>query len=104
MLVENLSRTNRVLLILCLYGLFKELRPSEPFLTEYLIDPAFGKNVTKDEVSSEIYPVWSYAYFCLLIPGRLTNINYIQYLPQASPFDIEKKLKLKTQFFGIFQK
>ena len=91
-----------MLLILCLYGLFKELRPSEPFLTEYLIDPAFGKNVTKDEVSSEIYPVWSYAYFCLLIPGRLTNI-----LPQASHLDIRKnpsKLKLKTQLFGIFRK
>ena len=96
MLVENLSRTNRVLLILCLYGLFKELRPSEPFLTEYLIDPAFGKNVTKDEVSSEIYPVWSYAYFCLLIPGRLTNINYSLYIYlRLLLWIFEKNLKAK---------
>ncbi len=25
--------------LLCLYGFLKEVRPSEPFLTEYLIDP-----------------------------------------------------------------
>ena len=27
----------RATLILCLYGFFKEIRPSEPYLTEYLI-------------------------------------------------------------------
>ena len=37
--------------ILCCYGFFKEFKPSEPFLTPYLVD---FKNFTKDEVSSEI--------------------------------------------------
>ena len=33
--------------ILCCYGFFKEFKPSEPFLTPYLVD---YKNFTKDEV------------------------------------------------------
>lgn len=33
--------------ILCCYGFFKEFKPSEPFLTPYLVDV---KNFTKDEV------------------------------------------------------
>ena len=35
--------------ILCLYGFLKELRPSEPFLTEYLIDTKWV-NITLEEV------------------------------------------------------
>jgi thiamine transporter 2/3 len=37
-------------LILCLYGFLKELRPSEPFLTEYLIDTKWV-NITLEEVN-----------------------------------------------------
>lgn len=45
--------------VLCCYGFFKELKPSEPFLTPYLVDT---KNFTKDEVNSQIYPFWPYSY------------------------------------------
>ena len=45
--------------ILCSYGFFKELKPSEPFLTPYLVD---SKNFTKNEVNGKIYPFWSYSY------------------------------------------
>ena len=34
---------------LCLYGFFKELRPSEPYLTDYLIGPQY-KNLTQEDV------------------------------------------------------
>ena len=37
-------------LLLCLYGFLKELRPSEPFITEYLIEPKWV-NITLEEVS-----------------------------------------------------
>jgi thiamine transporter 2/3 len=36
-------------LLLCIYGFLKELRPSEPFLTEYLID-AKWVNITLEQV------------------------------------------------------
>ena len=38
-----------ITLLLCLYGFLKELRPSEPFITEYLIEPKWV-NITLEEV------------------------------------------------------
>ena len=38
-------------LILCGFGLLKELRPSEPFVTEYIID---FKNVTSETVIQHV--------------------------------------------------
>ncbi|KAL7643529.1 UNVERIFIED_CONTAM: hypothetical protein RMT77_005511 [Armadillidium vulgare] len=52
-------------LLLCSYGFFKELRPSEPFLTEYLLGPQ--QNLTSSEVYYDVYPVWTYSYLALLI-------------------------------------
>ena len=37
-------------LLLCMYGFLKELRPSEPFITEYLIEPKWV-NITLEEVT-----------------------------------------------------
>ena len=37
-------------LLLCVYGFLKELRPSEPFITEYLIEPKWV-NITIEEVT-----------------------------------------------------
>ncbi|CAL4187848.1 unnamed protein product, partial [Meganyctiphanes norvegica] len=52
-------------LLLCSYGFFKELRPSEPFLTEYLLGPQ--QNLTETQVYYDIYPVWTYSYLGLLV-------------------------------------
>lgn len=37
-------------LLLCTVGFFKEIRPSEPFVTDYLQQPY--RNVTADEVNT----------------------------------------------------
>merc|ERR1711988_1438701 len=52
-------------LLLGLYGLFKEIRPIEPFLNEYMTSNRTG--VTPDEVYQDIYPVWTYSYLCVLV-------------------------------------
>ena len=39
----------QISLILCMFGLLKEFRPSEPFVTDYLTGP--WKNFTATEVS-----------------------------------------------------
>jgi len=44
-------------LILCLYGFFCTMKPSEPFLTPYLTGP--DKNLTIDEV-------WFYSAFAYI--------------------------------------
>lgn len=67
------------LLILCLFGFFKELKPSEPYLTEYLTGSEY-KNLTKDDVYQKVYPVWSYSYFFVLIPVFLLT-DLLRYKP-----------------------
>uniref|UniRef100_A0A8C5UA89 Thiamine transporter 2 n=1 Tax=Malurus cyaneus samueli TaxID=2593467 RepID=A0A8C5UA89_9PASS len=65
-------------LILCLYGFFYMMRPSEPFLTPYLTGP--DKNLTTDEVTNQILPVWTYSYLALLFPVFLFT-DYMRYKP-----------------------
>lgn len=54
----------KISLVLCLFGLLKDFRPSEPFLTDFLTD---FKNVTAEEVNQEIFPVGTYSYLLQLI-------------------------------------
>ncbi|KAM9009274.1 thiamine transporter 2-like isoform 1-T1 [Ara ararauna] len=65
-------------LIVCLYGFFSMLKPSEPFLTPYLTGP--DKNLTTDEVTNQVFPVWTYSYLALLLPVFLIT-DYVRYKP-----------------------
>ncbi|NWT68913.1 S19A3 protein, partial [Prunella himalayana] len=65
-------------LILCLNGFFYMMKPSEPFLTPYLTGP--DKNLTIDEVTNQILPVWTYSYLALLCPVFLLT-DYVRYKP-----------------------
>uniref|UniRef100_A0A669QS93 Solute carrier family 19 member 2 n=1 Tax=Phasianus colchicus TaxID=9054 RepID=A0A669QS93_PHACC len=60
--------------LLCAYGFFCSVRPSEPFLTRYLLGPR--KNLTE----TQIYPVWTYSYLALLFPVFLAT-DYLRYKP-----------------------
>lgn len=51
-------------LLLCLYGFFKEMKPSEPFLTPYLKAPPMS--LTEEQLDNQIYPFWTYAYLITL--------------------------------------
>ncbi|KAM4046655.1 thiamine transporter 1 [Anomaloglossus baeobatrachus] len=64
--------------ILCTNGFFSNLRPSEPFLTPYLLGP--DKNLTERQVFNEVYPVWTYSYLLLLFPVFITT-DYLRYKP-----------------------
>jgi thiamine transporter 2/3 len=46
-------------ILLCFYGFFKEMKPSESFLTPYLREAP--KNFTDEQLVNEIYPVSTYA-------------------------------------------
>lgn len=55
----------KVSLFLCIFGFLKELRPSEPFIYEFLIGE--WRNITEEEVTQEVYPVGIYSYLALLV-------------------------------------
>lgn len=99
-------------LLLCVYGFFSNLRPSEPFLTAYLMGP--DKNLTETQVVNEIYPIWTYSYLALLFPIFLAT-DYLCYKPvlvlQATSLVVTYVMLLKVQgllamqllefFFGL---
>ncbi|KAE8278704.1 Thiamine transporter 1 [Larimichthys crocea] len=99
-------------LLLCVYGFFSNLRPSEPFLTAFLLGP--DKNLTETQVVNEIYPVWTYSYLVLLFPIFLAT-DYLCYKPvlilQATSLVVTYVMLLKAQgllamqllefFFGL---
>ncbi|XP_048397070.1 thiamine transporter 1-like [Stegostoma tigrinum] len=63
--------------LLCICGFFSNVRPSEPFLTPYLMGP--DKNLTEQQVN-EIFPVWTYSYLVLMFPIFLAT-DYLRYKP-----------------------
>ncbi|XP_036425683.1 thiamine transporter 1 [Colossoma macropomum] len=98
--------------LLCIYGFFCSLRPSEPFITAFLMGP--DKNLTETEVVNEIYPLWTYSYLILLFPVFLAT-DYLCYKPvlilQAASFIVTYTMLVKAQgvlamqllefFFGV---
>lgn len=65
--------------LICSFGVFKDFRPSESFLTSYLTDPE-AKNLSLGEVNNEIYPVWTYSYLVVLVVVLLTT-DLLRYKP-----------------------
>uniref|UniRef100_UPI00398EB147 solute carrier family 19 member 3b n=1 Tax=Pristiophorus japonicus TaxID=55135 RepID=UPI00398EB147 len=65
-------------LVLCMYGFFATMKPAEPFLTPYLVGPY--KNFTIDQVTNQLFPIWTYSFLALLIPVFLFT-DYFRYKP-----------------------
>ncbi|XP_014086957.3 thiamine transporter 1 [Bactrocera oleae] len=68
----------RVSLLLWAFGFFREFRPSEPFVTEFLSGP--WRNITAEQVNKEIYPFGTYSVLAqLAIIFLITDI--LRYKP-----------------------
>lgn len=52
-------------LLLCSFGFFREIRPSEPFITEFLTGK--WRDIEEEQVNREVYPVGTYSYLGLLV-------------------------------------
>lgn len=65
-------------IIVCIFGFFKDLRPSEAYLTAYLTGP--WKNLTETDVDNQVYPWWTYSYLIWLVPMFLLT-DYFRYKP-----------------------
>ena len=58
------------LFLLCFVSFLVTFRPSEPFLTPYLIE---SKGLGADMVNERIYPTWTYCYFAFLLPAGMAG-------------------------------
>ncbi|GAB0099076.1 thiamine transporter 1 [Sergentomyia squamirostris] len=68
----------RLSLLLCTFGFLKEIRPSEPFVAEFLIGP--WKNFTEEQVNRDIFPVATYSHTAQLIIVFLVT-DFLKYKP-----------------------
>ncbi|XP_015174418.1 PREDICTED: thiamine transporter 1-like [Polistes dominula] len=68
----------KISLILCMFGMLTNFRPSESFITDYLTGP--WKNFTITEVNQDIYPVSTYCYFLTLVIIFLIT-DFVRYKP-----------------------
>ncbi|XP_062565280.1 thiamine transporter 1-like [Armigeres subalbatus] len=55
----------KISLMLCTFGFLKEIRPSEPFIVDYLAGP--WRNLTMTEVIQEAFPIGTYSYLAQLV-------------------------------------
>lgn len=55
-----------VSLILCSFGFFREMRPNEPFVTEFLSNDTWRPGINSDIVNRVIYPIGTFSYLILL--------------------------------------
>ncbi|KAJ0181384.1 hypothetical protein K1T71_003469 [Dendrolimus kikuchii] len=55
----------KVTLLLCAFGTLREIRPSEPFVSEFLVGE--WRNVTQEQLNREVYPLGTYFYLALLV-------------------------------------
>jgi hypothetical protein len=60
--------------VVCCFGFFKDLWPSEAYLTTFLTRE--WKNLTWDQVNNEIYPWWTYSYAIWFIPVFTFTDNF----------------------------
>uniref|UniRef100_A0A674AH50 Solute carrier family 19 member 3 n=1 Tax=Salmo trutta TaxID=8032 RepID=A0A674AH50_SALTR len=64
--------------LLCIYGFFSTVKPLVPFIYPYLTGP--DKNLTVEQVTNEIYPVWTYSYLAVMVPVFLLT-DWLRYKP-----------------------
>ncbi|XP_037945015.1 thiamine transporter 1 [Teleopsis dalmanni] len=64
--------------LLCVFGFIRELRPSEPYITEFLLGE--WRNVTQDQVNREVYPVGTYSYLAQQVIVFLIT-DFLRYKP-----------------------
>lgn len=68
----------KISFMLCIFGVLKEFRPSEPYVTKYLTNPPM--NFTQNEVSDDIYPISIYTTMASLVIIFLLT-DFLRYKP-----------------------
>ncbi|KAH8282967.1 hypothetical protein KR054_011221 [Drosophila jambulina] len=68
----------KISLLLCTFGFFRELRPSEPYVSEYLAGD-YG-NLTSEQIYQDVYPFGTYSVLAQLVIVFLIT-DLVRYKP-----------------------
>ncbi|XP_055543642.1 thiamine transporter 1-like [Wyeomyia smithii] len=68
----------KISLLVCTFGFLKEIRPSEPFIVDYLAGP--WRNLTMNQVVQEAFPIGTYSYLTQLVVIFLVT-DFLRYKP-----------------------
>uniref|UniRef100_A0A182MKJ0 Reduced folate carrier n=1 Tax=Anopheles culicifacies TaxID=139723 RepID=A0A182MKJ0_9DIPT len=68
----------KISLLVCTFGFLKEIRPSEPFIVDYLAGP--WRNLTMDQIVQEAFPIGTYSYLAQLAIIFLVT-DFLRYKP-----------------------
>uniref|UniRef100_A0A182W031 Uncharacterized protein n=1 Tax=Anopheles minimus TaxID=112268 RepID=A0A182W031_9DIPT len=68
----------KISLLVCTFGFLKEIRPSEPFIVDYLAGP--WRNLTMDQIVQEAFPIGTYSYLAQLAVIFLVT-DFLRYKP-----------------------
>lgn len=55
----------KISFLVCVFGVLKEFRPSEPFIYEFMIGP--WNNLTEEQINQEVFPVNVFSNLSLLV-------------------------------------
>lgn len=55
----------KISLLLCTFGFFREMRPSEPFVTEFLSGE--WRDIQPEQLNRDVYPLGTYTTLAVLI-------------------------------------
>lgn len=96
-MIDDEQKTNRFhVAVFVLFGVFKACKPSEAFLSPFLIE---DKHLTPDQVNNQVYPVFTYSYFLALplLPYLAEWLGYRRVI-----YVLEDGSMLATRFILIF--
>lgn len=68
----------RISCLLCVFGFLREMRPSEPYISEFLSGP--WRNITEDQLNRQVYPMGTYSYLAQLVVVFLIT-DFLLYKP-----------------------
>ncbi|KAH8420893.1 hypothetical protein KR222_008440 [Zaprionus bogoriensis] len=68
----------KISFLLCVFGFVREIRPSEPYVTEYLLGP--WRNISEEQLTRDVYPVGTYSHLVQLIFVFLIT-DFLRYKP-----------------------
>lgn len=86
-------------LLLCIFGFFREIRPSEPFSIEFFIH---WRNLTNEDLTRYVYPVGTYSFLAQLVIMFLVT-DMLRYLTKKIIILYKFCVKQKVALIGSIE-